>query len=59
MAQKINIRVFYPETEAGMVELDERIAQMQADAMIMSINKLEITREEKLKLLARIKESVE
>ncbi len=51
----MNIRVHYPQTEEGMKALKERFDQMYASAIIMDINKRDLTLEQKKQLLNHIK----
>lgn len=55
--REINIIIHYPQTEEGRKVLKERFDTMYAMAIIMDINKRDLTLEQKKRLLKLIKES--
>lgn len=53
-ANKINVIVYLPKTTEGKRELEERIAQVHADAVVRGISVLDCTTEQKLQLFNSI-----
>ncbi|MBR3381911.1 MAG: hypothetical protein IKG85_02585 [Clostridia bacterium] len=53
-ANKINVIVYLPKTPEGKLELEERIAQVHADAVVRGISVLDCTTEQKLQLFNSI-----
>lgn len=51
MAKEINIMVYYPEKIEAQRELEKRIAEIHADAVIQYIDSLNCTREQKIALV--------
>ena len=49
-ANRINVIVYLPETADGQRELEKRIAQVHADAVVKGIDGLDCTTEQKLQL---------
>lgn len=52
----MNIRVHYPSTDEGLKQLNERMAEVQASAIIKYIDNLNCTYEEKVQLLKNASE---
>lgn len=57
-AASINIIVHYPTTEAGRRELQRRVAEVHADAILNYVQKLNCQHWQKINLLDAIKEDV-
>ena len=53
-ANKINVIVYLPKTPEGKRELEVRIAQVHADAVVRGISVLDCTTEQKLQLFNSI-----
>lgn len=49
-ANRINVIVYLPKTAEGQHELERRIAQVHADAVVKGIDGLDCTTEQKLQL---------
>ena len=53
-ALPIKIIVHYPQTQQGMQELAQRLADVHADAVVSAINKLDCPLKQKLDLLQAV-----
>lgn len=53
-ANRINVIVYLPKTPEGKRELEKRIAQVHADAVVRGISVLDCTTEQKLQLFNSI-----
>lgn len=56
-ANRINVIVYLPETAEGKRELERRIAQVHADAVVKGIDGLDCITEQKLRLFDSILQS--
>lgn len=58
-ASRINVIVYLPETTEGQFELEKRISQIHADAVVKGISGLDCTTEQKLRLFDSILKEAE
>lgn len=54
----MNIRVFYPNTEKGKIEFQEKIAKIHGNMIMKTINNLDCSYESKMSFIDEIKDEL-